>query len=131
MRVVMLELVERALKASDGDWLLGDVGLADCAMAGLTALIRLVDFGKCGFVGIALMDAEVKARFGETVEPALAGELDAWTSTTRGRLVPARVTIAEPFFRLRSGRDPLLGPRRGNSGTSGRKEGARAGECKG
>src|SRR6185436_17579858 len=38
------------------------------------------------FAGGAAMDAEVKARFGQTVEAALAGKLDAWASTPRGRL---------------------------------------------
>jgi glutathione S-transferase len=40
----MLALVERALEDSDGDWLLGDFGLADCAMASLPMLARLVNF---------------------------------------------------------------------------------------
>ena len=32
------------------------------------------------------MDAEVRERFGETVEAALAGELDGWADEPRGRL---------------------------------------------
>jgi uncharacterized protein (DUF924 family)/glutathione S-transferase len=40
----ILQTVERALEDSDGDWLLGDFGLADCAMASLARLSRFVDF---------------------------------------------------------------------------------------
>jgi uncharacterized protein (DUF924 family)/glutathione S-transferase len=40
----ILEMVEHALEDSDGDWLLGDFGLADCAMASLPRLSRFVDF---------------------------------------------------------------------------------------
>jgi uncharacterized protein (DUF924 family)/glutathione S-transferase len=138
----MLELVERALDDSDGDWLLGDFSLADCAMASLPTLARFIDFAawprtraycqrllqrpalarvqaqlaptptvatpeqvvefwfgepatteaelmaKAGrwFQGGESMDREVKAQFGDTVEAALAGQLDTWASTTRGRL---------------------------------------------
>jgi glutathione S-transferase len=41
----MLQLIERALDDSDGDWLLGDFGLADCALAGLPRLAQALDFG--------------------------------------------------------------------------------------
>jgi uncharacterized protein (DUF924 family)/glutathione S-transferase len=134
--------VERALEASDGDWLLGDFGLADCAMASLPKLARFMDlaawprvvaycarleqrpavararalltpkptltspeavlefwFGAPAtsepemmakaqrwFNGGEALDREVRARFGDTVEAALAGKLDAWASTARGRL---------------------------------------------
>jgi uncharacterized protein (DUF924 family)/glutathione S-transferase len=136
----MVGAIERALEDSDGDWLLGDFGLADCAMASLPRLSRLLDLGRwprlrayCErlalrpaalrvqakltppsvspeqllafwfgkpatteaelmdnarrwFAGGAAMDAEVRARFGKTVEAALAGELDVWATTPRGRL---------------------------------------------
>jgi glutathione S-transferase len=35
--------IERALAESDGDWLLGDFSLADCAMASLPTLARFLD----------------------------------------------------------------------------------------
>src|SRR4051794_32698507 len=40
----IIATVEQALEDSDGDWLLGDFGLADCAMAGLPRLARFLDF---------------------------------------------------------------------------------------
>jgi len=46
----------------------------------------LMTKGRRWFAGGAPMDTEVKARFGETVKAAIAGELDPWTSTPRGRL---------------------------------------------
>lgn len=134
--------VERALEDSDGDWLLGDFGLADCAMAVLPRIGRFMDlaawprvraycerlqqrpalgraraklalepalaspeevlefwFGSAAvteadvmakakrwFNGGETMDTEVKTRFGETVDAALAGKLDDWAATPRGRL---------------------------------------------
>lgn len=134
--------VERALEDSDGDWLLGEFGLADCGMAVLPRIARFMDFAawprvraycerlqrrpatgraraklalepalassdevlefwfgsaavneadvmakaKRWFAGGETMDSEVKTRFGETVEAALAGKLDDWASTPRGRL---------------------------------------------
>lgn len=36
--------IERTLEDSDGDWLRGDFGLADCALASLPRLTGLVDF---------------------------------------------------------------------------------------
>jgi len=138
----ILTLVERALESSDGDWLLGDFGLADCAMAGLPRLARFMDFAawprvaaycqrlqqrpalararaklapgpalasseqvlefwfgspatteaelmakaKRWFNGGKTLDGEVTGRFGETIEAALAGKLDGWVATARGRL---------------------------------------------
>ncbi len=38
------------------------------------------------FAGGSRLDREVQLRFGPTVDAALAGELDAWASTPRGRL---------------------------------------------
>jgi len=139
-----LDTIERALEDSDGDWLLGDFGLADCAMASLPRLSRLLDFGgwprvraycerlalrpalgrvqaklapapvsslaspeevlefwfgkaatteaevmehaRRWFAGGAAMDADVKTRFVATIEAALTGTLDAWATTSRGRL---------------------------------------------
>jgi len=134
--------VERALEDSDGDWLLGDFGLADCAMAMLPRLGRFMDlaawprvraycerlqqrpavgraraklalepalasseevlefwFGSAAvteadvmakamrwFNGGESLDSEVKTRFGETIDAALAGKLDDWAATPRGRL---------------------------------------------
>jgi glutathione S-transferase len=42
----ILAIVERALEDSDGDWLLGDFGLADCAMASVPRLVGLIDFDR-------------------------------------------------------------------------------------
>jgi glutathione S-transferase len=39
----ILELLERALDDSDGDWVLGDFGLVDCALVTLPKLARIVD----------------------------------------------------------------------------------------
>lgn len=134
--------VERALEDSDGDWLLGEFGLADCAMAGLRRLACFLDFGawprvaaycrrleqrpalmrvharlasapvlatadevldfwfgppatteaevmakaQRWFAGGKALDREVGERFGETIEAALAGRLDGWAATPRGRL---------------------------------------------
>ena len=138
----VIATAERALEDSDGDWLLGDFGLADCAMAGLPRVARFMDFAawprvaaycqrlqqrpavarawaklapgpklasadevlefwfgtpmtteadvmakaQRWFNGGKAMDREVKGRFGETIEAALAGKLDDWASTPRGRL---------------------------------------------
>jgi uncharacterized protein (DUF924 family) len=138
----MIGLVERALEDSDGAWLLGDFGLADCAMASLPRLARFLDlaawprvvaycerleqrpaiaralrklasrpmlatpeqvldfwFGEPAsteaevmakaqrwFNGSQTMDSDIRVRFGDTIEAALAGKLDAWASTPRGRL---------------------------------------------
>ncbi len=41
--VRLLESVQAVLDESDGDWLLGEFGLADCAMAPVAALSRLLD----------------------------------------------------------------------------------------
>lgn len=138
----IIATVEQALEDSDGDWLLGDFGLADCAMSSLPRLARFLDFAawprvtaycqrlqqrpavmrawsklapgptpvsadevlefwfgtpvtseaeamakaQRWFNGGKAMDREVKARFGETIEAALTGKLDAWASTPRGRL---------------------------------------------
>jgi uncharacterized protein (DUF924 family)/glutathione S-transferase len=134
--------VERALEDSDGDWLLGDFGLADCGMVMLPRIAHFMDFAawprvraycerlqrrpavgraraklalepalasseevlefwfgcaaateadvmakaKRWFNGGEILDTEVKARFGETIEAALAGKLDDWATTPRGRL---------------------------------------------
>lgn len=40
----MLQHLERALDDSDGDWILGDFGLADCALVGLPKFADLLDF---------------------------------------------------------------------------------------
>jgi glutathione S-transferase len=40
----LLRALEQALDDSDGDWLLGDFGLADCAFTSLPALAAHVDF---------------------------------------------------------------------------------------
>jgi uncharacterized protein (DUF924 family)/glutathione S-transferase len=154
----LLEMVERALEDSDGDWLLGDFGLADCAMASLPRLARLLDFGswprlraycerltsrpaaaraqakltpapaspeqvldfwfgtpatteaelldkgRRWFAGGAAMDAEVKARFGQTVEAALAGKLDAWAAEPRTRI--ALVIVLDQLTRNALRGDP-------------------------
>jgi glutathione S-transferase len=39
----MLQVIERALDDSDGDWLLGDFGLADCALASLPRVGQMLD----------------------------------------------------------------------------------------
>jgi len=41
----IIETLERALDDSDGDWLLGDFGLADCALVSLPLLAGILDFG--------------------------------------------------------------------------------------
>jgi glutathione S-transferase len=41
--VRLLESVQAVLEESDGDWLLGEFGLADCGMAPLAPLSRLVE----------------------------------------------------------------------------------------
>jgi uncharacterized protein (DUF924 family)/glutathione S-transferase len=159
----MLDTIERALKDSDGDWLLGDFGLADCAMASLPRLSRMVDFGKwprvrayCErlalrpaagrvqarlaptsatpeqvlefwfgrpaeteaevmaqarrwFAGGVAMDADVKARFGETVEAALAGKLDSWATSPRGRLALVIVLDQLPRNAFRGDRRAFAG----------------------
>ena len=40
----ILQILERALDDSDGDWVLGDFGLADCALVSLPRLAHFVDF---------------------------------------------------------------------------------------
>ena len=40
----IVQALERALDDSDGDWLLGDFGVADCALVGLPTLGDLLDF---------------------------------------------------------------------------------------
>ncbi len=42
----ILDLVERGLDDSDGDWLVGDFSLADCAFANLPLISRFVDVAK-------------------------------------------------------------------------------------
>ncbi len=49
------------------------------------------------FRGGPEMDAEVREKFGETVEAALAGELDAWADAPRSRL--ALVIVLDQFTR--------------------------------
>lgn len=49
------------------------------------------------FRGGPEMDADVRAKFGETVEAALAGELDAWADAPRSRL--ALVLVLDQFTR--------------------------------
>jgi uncharacterized protein (DUF924 family) len=43
------------------------------------------------------VDAEIRARFGDTLEAASRGELDAWSSSPRGRL--AVVIVCDQFTR--------------------------------
>jgi uncharacterized protein (DUF924 family)/glutathione S-transferase len=49
------------------------------------------------FRGGLALDAEIKARFATTVEAALAGKLDTWAETARGRL--ALVLLLDQFTR--------------------------------
>lgn len=49
------------------------------------------------FMGGPALDAEIRARFGDLVERALAGELDGWTATPRGRL--ALILVLDQFTR--------------------------------
>jgi uncharacterized protein (DUF924 family) len=56
------------------------------------------------FRGGPEMDAEVIAKFGPTVEAALAGSLDSWTATARGRL--ALVIVLDQFTRNVFRNDP-------------------------
>lgn len=49
------------------------------------------------FRGGAEMDADVRAKFGDTVTAALAGELDAWADAPRSRL--ALVIVLDQFTR--------------------------------
>ncbi len=49
------------------------------------------------FMGGPEMDADVRARFGPTVEDALAGRLDGWTDPIRDRL--ALVIVLDQFTR--------------------------------
>ena len=150
----ILELVERGLDDSDGDWLAGDFGLSDCAFGSLPRIGKLLSLAKWPrleayaarlmqrpalpralarhaaasmapaspedvlsfwfgtpaaneaelmsrvqrwFNGGPTLDAEVKARFGATVEAALNGQLDAWSETPRGRL--ALVLVLDQFTR--------------------------------
>jgi uncharacterized protein (DUF924 family)/glutathione S-transferase len=151
----ILGVVERALEDSDGDWLLGDFGLADCALASLPRFAGMLDLGswprvrayceRLGrrpalarvqarlapasaptpvspehvlefwfgtpprtetelmqkaqrwFAGGSAMDTEVRERFSETIEAALAGDLDGWIATPRGRL--ALVLVLDQFTR--------------------------------
>jgi uncharacterized protein (DUF924 family)/glutathione S-transferase len=150
----ILALVERGLDDSDGDWLAGDFGLADCAFGLLPRLGKMFGLAKWPrleayaarlmqrpalaralarhaaasatpvspedvlgfwfgtpaaseaelmskvqrwFMGGPALDAEVKTRFGVTVEAALSGKLDAWSETPRGRL--ALVLVLDQFTR--------------------------------
>ena len=52
------------------------------------------------------MDAEVRERFGETVEAALAGELDGWADEPRGRL--ALVILLDQLTRNTLRDDPAM-----------------------
>ncbi len=56
------------------------------------------------FSGGPVLDAEVKARFGATVEAALSGKLDGWDRTPRGRL--ALVLVLDQFTRNMFRGDP-------------------------
>jgi len=49
------------------------------------------------FRGGSEMDAEVRARFGESVEAALAGDLDGWADAPRSRL--ALILVLDQFTR--------------------------------
>ncbi len=49
------------------------------------------------FMGGPAMDAEIVERFGARVEQALAGELEGWASTIRGRL--ALILLLDQFTR--------------------------------
>lgn len=49
------------------------------------------------FMGGPALDAEIRDRFGSLVERALAGELDHWAQTTRGRL--ALILLLDQFTR--------------------------------
>ncbi|HEX6275878.1 MAG TPA: glutathione S-transferase family protein [Polyangiaceae bacterium] len=39
----IIQILERALDDSDGDWVLGDFGLVDCALVGLPRLTKILD----------------------------------------------------------------------------------------
>jgi len=49
------------------------------------------------FMGGPALDAELRERFGSLVERAIAGELDAWATTPRGRL--ALIVVLDQFTR--------------------------------
>lgn len=49
------------------------------------------------FVKDASFDATIAARFGDTIEAALAGDLTEWNATPRGRL--ARIIVLDQFTR--------------------------------
>jgi uncharacterized protein (DUF924 family) len=49
------------------------------------------------YMGGPALDAEIREKFGTLVERALAGELDSWTQTTRGRV--ALVLLLDQFTR--------------------------------
>ena len=49
------------------------------------------------YMGGAALDAEIVQRFGPLVERALAGELDVWAQTARGRL--ALIVLLDQFTR--------------------------------
>jgi uncharacterized protein (DUF924 family) len=58
---------------------------------------ELMEQGRRWMAGGEAMDAEVRQRFGSTVEAALTGELDGWASTARGRL--ALIVVLDQFTR--------------------------------
>lgn len=49
------------------------------------------------YMGGPALDAEIREKFGPIVERALAGELDDWAQTTRGRL--ALIVVLDQFTR--------------------------------
>jgi uncharacterized protein (DUF924 family) len=49
------------------------------------------------FSGSPEIDADIRARFGDLVEPALSGALDDWAITARGRL--ALILVLDQFMR--------------------------------
>jgi len=70
----MANAIERALEDSDGDWLLGDFGLADCAMASLPRLSRMLDLGRwprlrayCERLALRPAALRVQAKLGQVI----------------------------------------------------------------
>ena len=56
------------------------------------------------YMGGPNLDAQIRERFGDLVERALAGELDDWTQTIRGRL--ALILLLDQFTRSIYRNDP-------------------------
>ena len=81
----MIQLLERTLDDSDGDWLLGDFGLADCALTSLPGLAGLLDLTaprvRAYCERLAARPAVIRVRALARNLPAMSGEATSCSSS--------------------------------------------------